>query len=312
MIRSLAPLVCLFVLLCHGAQASYYTDISNAFMPNELTYVQVGEERVPIFEIPATTPLARGVVLILAEQTPSGLSLAQAKSLASLMSQKGWHSIVSPVPLVLASPFVNYDVPSTSRQNAELSADSNEENSGTNLTQPDNINDNQNVKMTALHPRQDTRPPVVDYQRSAQHLTLLLNALYEHSKGHRGFRIVIAQGMSAAQILSLGADQKIAPPNTLVTLSPFWPQASINSQIPSAIAGTDFPVLDLAVANVNEWATRTEDNRRFIASTSLKLHYRQQKIPANIFSSNFNDAKKSPYIQLLGGHIIGWTRYLGW
>lgn len=310
--RLLPPIVCVFVLLCHCAQASYYTDISNAFMPNELTHVQVGEERVPIFEIPAVTPLTRGIVLILAEQSPSGLNIRQAKSLANLMSKKGWHSIVSPVPVILASPFANYDMPSTSSVSTELRANSNTENSSSTNAQMNNTNNEQNINIAALHPRQDTRPPTLDYNRSAQHLTLLLNALYEHSKAHRGFRIVIAQGMSAAQILSLGAAEKIAPPNTLVTLSPFWPQASINSQIPTAIAGTDFPVLDLAVANVNEWATRTEDNRRFIASTSLKLHYRQQKLPANTFSSSFNDDNKSPFIQLLGGHIIGWTRYLGW
>lgn len=279
MLRLLNNLMCcmLALVLCHAAQASYYTDISNAFMPDELSQLSVGEDSVPIFEIPATTPLARGVVMILSEQSPSGLNLIQAKNLAHLMSQKGWHSIVSPVPLVLTD-------------NVQL--------------------DNESVSPT--HPRADSRHTLLDYEASSQHLTLLLNALNAHSQRHQGFRILVAQGMSAAQILALGAEQKIESPNTLVTLSPYWPQASINRQIPSAMANTDFPVLDLAVPNVNEWAARTVDNRRFVASTSLKLHYRQQKIPAHISASSIGESKKSPYIQLLGGHIIGWTRYLGW
>ncbi|HAI73097.1 MAG TPA: hypothetical protein DCL26_12295 [Alteromonas australica] len=268
---------------CKMSWASFYSDISNAFLPNELSQLMVGDTAVPIFDIPASTPLSRGVVYILADQSSNELNLTQSKALAESLSEKGWHCIVSPIPLILGNP-----------------------------VWAENTSEDAKGESSGAHPRIDSRSTQLDYQASAQHLVVLLNALDNYSQGHQGFRVIVSQGMTAAQVLDLGAQEKIAAPSTLVTLSPFWPEAQINRAIPDVIASTSFPVLDLSLPNVNAWAHQTASKRRHKAATSLKLHYRQQSIPAQISTFSLMDNDKPPYIHILSGHIIGWTRYLGW
>ena len=201
-----------------GAQAqSLYEDITHAFLPDDITYVMAGEIRVPIFESPSALPISRGAAIILADASPTGLSIGDARHLASLLNEKGWHAVVSPVSFTL-------------EEEPDLPVDE------------------------AIHPKSDSRLQRQSYVSSSQHLTILINALNTHLESHQGFRMNIAYGMQAAQLLDLGSKGIIPSPDTLVAITPFWPNADINRGVPEFIAGTEFPVLDLSI---NDTLART-------------------------------------------------------
>jgi len=269
--------------------ASFYFDISNAFMPDELTQVMVGEEMVPVFESPSTQTLSRGVVIILAEQSPSGLTLSNARALTDLLNDKGWHTLISPAPYILSAE-------SRSDTVSDVRPEQDETND---LSQP-------------IHPRSDSRSQPMDYTMNAEQLMVLMSALNSHLRSQQGFRIVIAQGMSAAQLLDLGSQNSISAPDTLVTLAPYWPTLETNKRIPDFIAGTEFPVLDLSLPNLNPWEQQTVKMRRDHARTALKLHYRQHLLVEQSVNAYTAGNEKSPYIQSLTNAILGWVKYLGW
>jgi hypothetical protein len=122
----------------------------------------------------------------------------------------------------------------------------------------------------------------------------------------------IAYGMQAAQLLDLGSKGIIPSPDTLVAITPFWPNADINRGVPEFIAGTEFPVLDLSINDTNTWASQTETKRKQLAITSLKLHYRQQSLSTHNSTFGLMDNENSAKIQLIAGSVLGWTQHLGW
>ncbi|MDO6565766.1 hypothetical protein Q4561_01715 [Alteromonas sp. 1_MG-2023] len=259
---------------CAQAQ-SLYEDITHAFLPEDITYVMAGEIRVPIFESSSALPVSRGVAIILADASPSGLSIRDARHLASLLNEKGWHAVVSPVSFAL-------------EEEPDLPVEE------------------------ATHPKADSRLQQLNYVTASQHLTTLMNALNTHLESHQGFRMNIAYGMQAAQMLDLGSKGIIPSPDTLVTIAPFWPNVDINRSVPEFIAGTEFPVLDLSINDTNPWATQTEVKRKQLAATSLKLHYRQQSLATQNSTFGLMENENSANIQLIGANILGWAQYLGW
>lgn len=259
----------------YPTQASYYHDISHGFLPNELSEVLVGEESVPIFESPSTLPLSRGVVLILAQKSDLGLSLINAKQLAQLLNEKGWYTVVSPAPVAIF-------------QEAE------------------------SENLTDIHPKSDSRALRLDYAQNAQRLTMLMQALHSHISSHQGFRVVVAQGMNAAQLLALSSQDLITDPDTLVTLSPYWPTNEQNQRIPSLVATSDFPLLDISVSNFNTWEQHTVTKRKTLSHASLKLHYRQHQFVGQGFELSLHQNDQNPIIQSVANKILGWMKYLGW
>lgn len=262
-------------LLPNKAMASYYYDISHAFTPDELTQISVGENLVPIFESLSNQSLSRGVAIILADQSPDGLSLSNAIQLSYGLNQKGWHTVVSPAPI------------------------------------PSMINPTQDDPK-AIHPRIDNRHQAFDYSEHSQHLMLLINALNAHLEHYQGYNLVIAQGMNAAQLLDLGSRNAISEPNTLVAIAPYWPDMETNKRIPQFISETEFPVLDLSIPYLNFWEQQTVKMRKTLATTSLKLHYRQQVVRAANVKIQPTENEINPYIQSITSSILGWIRYLGW
>lgn len=259
-----------------GAQAqSLYEDITHAFLPDDITYVMAGEIRVPIFESSSALPISRGAAIILADASPTGLSIGDARQLASLLNEKGWHVVVSPVSLTL-------------EEDPDLPVDE------------------------AIHPKADSRLQRQNYVSSSQHLTILINALNTHLESHQGFRMNIAYGMQAAQLLDLGSKGIIPSPDTLVAITPFWPNDDINRAVPEFIAGTEFPVLDLSINGTNPWALQTQAKRKQLATTSLKLHYRQQSLFTQNSTFGLMDNENSAKIQLIAGSVLGWAQHLGW
>lgn len=258
--------------------ASYYYDISHAFMPDELTQISVGENIVPVFESPSNQSLSRGVAIILADQSPEGLSLNNAIQLSYRLNDKGWHTVVSPAPIPIAQ----------------------------NTAQ--DVEETQNT----VHPRSDSRHQAFDYTLHSQHLMLLINALNAHVEQYQGYNLIIAQGMNAAQLLDLGSKNAISLPNTLVTIAPYWPDIDTNKRIPQFISETEFPVLDLSIPHLNVWEQQTVKMRKNLATTSLKLHYRQQVVTVPSVKIQSTKNEKNPFIQSVASNILGWIRYLGW
>lgn len=284
---STAPLTllsALIVLLCAPASASLHDDLFNQYLPGELTEIMVGENTVPVYESPAATPLTRGVAIILADVSPLGLTFGQGKQLSDALSEKGWHVVLSLMPVL------GYDA-ATASENIDAEA-------GNTDIQP--------------HPRQDYRTPSLDYTAYRQQLTLLLGAIEQHTQSHQGFRMVIAQGLSAAAYLDSASAGTTATPNTFVAITPFWPQSDINDRIAGQVANAAFPILDISFSEFNKWEQATAADRKMRAETSLKLHYRQVNISSNIFNFSLENYNNSSFIQSVTGSVVGWTRYLGW
>lgn len=274
----------LTVLFCAPVSASLHDDLFNQYLPGELTELMVGEDIVPVYESPAATPLTRGVAIILADVSPLGLTFGQGKQLSDSLSEKGWHVVLSLVPV--------------HAHNSALVSE--------------NTNAASDSATAQMHPRQDNRTPSLDHAAYQQQLTLLLRAIEQHTQNHQGFRMVVAQGLSAAAYLDSATTGTTASPNTFIAITPFWPQSDINDNIAGQVANATFPILDISFTEFNAWEQDTAAERKMRAETSLKLHYRQVKLSSNIFNFSLEESNNSQFIQTVAGNIVGWTRYLGW
>ncbi|QJR80393.1 DUF3530 family protein [Alteromonas pelagimontana] len=257
-------------------------DIKLQYRESEYTTVLVGDTAVPVFIKPAAIPLSRGVALIVVDGGYYGLSLQDAKTLATQLNLWGWDTLISPT-LLDDSP-VN---PATGTAPADL---------------PD----------TSIHPRSDSLPAQLNFTDSQTRLTLLMNALYNKVEDKKGFRLVISQGMTAAQLVSLGAAEKIPMPDSMVVIAPFWPQEDANKALVHEIADTNFPVLDISLPDSNRWQKQTVTTRRQAAIVALKLHYRQRQMKVQPVPSFQPYTYENPFVNGIGKEIYGWITYLGW
>ena len=265
-------------------------DVARQFFPEDYDTLLVGEESVPILYSDSTLPLARGVIVILVNEGNQALNLASACELAQQLNDKGWHTLISPSLLVNARPSAAPVTPDTDEETTNNAA----------------------AATTALHPMQDILTPAVNFEASTTQTTLLMGAISNHISSHKGFRIVVASGMTAAQILSAANEGKIAPPDSLVTLVPFWPQREINENIPQHIAQSGFPILDISLPEVNQWEALTTSERLHAAQTALKLQYRQRRLGSMSTLTATGQAANTPFVNWLSGEIYGWISHLGW
>ena len=288
-----------------AACADYFTDISHGFALGEVQELMVGEQVAPIIEVESQTPLSQGVAIILVEPFLSNFSLAQSKELADYLSQKGWHVVISPfnmsmMPLSEETASETTDAPSsaTDPSDAASSTSNKEGNPGSN-----------NV---SIHPRSTNLTQYFDFDDTTQQLSTQLLALNNKLQNVQGYRLVIAQGMIAAAFLDATSKNSDFEPDSFISVSPYWPQHTVNRGISELIASSTFPVLDLSIEGLSDWESNTVVMRRNRAKTSLKLHYRQIILPSSNSVFSLNQNQKTPYIQLVANNTIGWTRYLGW
>lgn len=267
-------------------------DVARQFFPEDYDTLLVGEESVPILYSESTMPLARGVIIILVNEGNQALNLASACELAQQLNDKGWHTLISPSLLVSAPPS---EAPATA----------------TSETGDGDTND-ATATMTALHPMQDNLTPAVNFEASKTQTILLMGAISNHISSHKGFRIVVASGMTATQVLSAANEGAIAPPDSLITLVPFWPQREINENIPQHIAQSGFPILDISIPEVNQWEALTTSERLHAAETALKLQYRQRRLGSMSTLTVTGHAANTPFVNWLSGEIYGWISHLGW
>jgi hypothetical protein len=269
------------LLFSASVHSNFFDDVSQAYIPTDINEIIVGDGTAPIIEIEAHTPLPLGVAVILTSSYPSSLTLAQGQSLGSVLAEKGWNVLISPLSLPIEKM---------------ASDDMNESNMAT----------------EGLHPRSSLLSNNLDFQQATTNLAIHLNALNNHLQSRPGYRLYIAQGMSAASYLSAIQIQPDLQPDSFIAVSPFWPETLINYRIIKNITESSYPILDISIEGLSEWELNTAPERKKRSKNELKLHYRQVKIPRNLLTFSINKNQKNPHIQSVANSAIGWTRYLGW
>lgn len=278
----LIRLTSLLVLACLSVttQAAVTTeDIARQFYPEEFSSLMVGEDSVPVINSQPTSAIQRGVAILLVDDGHMGLNMAAAKRLAARLNKWGWYTLISPTYLDKTGGSVE---PTAS--------------------------------VSRVEPMMSSAYPWLSFEGSQAQMTLLLNALYKHVENQKGFRLVITQGLTAAQLIALYSQSTntLVRPDSLIVIAPFWPQRAQNLAIPQQLANTDFPILDVSLENYNNWDRQTVAARREAATTSLKMHYRQRSIDAYGLTVSPQDDTNSPFVSWLASEIYGWVTYLGW
>lgn len=272
----------ILMALSHTATAGVRaSDVARQFFPGEYQTVLAGEQTVPVLFSEASLPLVRGVIIILVEEGTQNLNLAAARQLAFTLNAKGWHTLVSPFALTPGAPVT--------------------------LTVGDS-----DAPLTAPHPMSVSVTPAVNYAASQAQLLQLMTALNNYLDAYKGYRVVVASGMTAAQLLALSASDSLAPPDAMITIAPFWPQREYNRELPALMARTGFPLLDISTSLANPWQRDTATQRRHAARTALKLQYRQRELRALHTVSADGGTANAPLVNWLSGEIYGWISYLGW
>jgi len=252
----------------------------------------IGETEAPIIEIEAHTPIPLGVAVILTEPFPSSLTLEQGNSLANMLAEKGWNVVISPFHLPMST--------------------TNEQKETTTESMASATEEMPSSQLDSIHPRSNQLTQHLNFESTTTALSLQLNAINNYLQDRAGYRMVIAQGMLATAYLSATMQQPQLHPDTLVTISPFWPEEATNAAVIDYIAESEFPVLDLSLDGFNDWAEITAPKRKISAKNALKMHYRQIIIPSNLLAFSIKRFEKPPHIQIVANNTIGWTRHLGW
>ncbi|MEQ3640395.1 MAG: DUF3530 domain-containing protein [Alteromonas sp.] len=324
--KCIASILCLLALgfSPKAAFGDYFTDISHGFALGEVQELLVGERVVPIIEVEPQTPLSQGVAVILVEPFLSSFSLSQSRELAGYLSEKGWRVVISPFNLNMMPTESGIESADTSGQGAD---DQGANNQGAgNQSASNQSTDAQAAadpaaeqalassgqSSSVIHPRSTNLTQYFDFEQTSDKLTEQLIALNNRLQNVQGYRLVVAQGMLAATFLDATSNDLAFEPDSLVTISPYWPEADVNKSISDLVANSSFPVLDLSIDGLSDWENSTVVMRRNRAKTSLKLHYRQVLLPSSNSVFSLNQSQKTPYIQLVANNTIGWTRYLGW
>ena len=233
-----------------------------------------GQEEYTALRYPATISMRRGIAVVLAEIGYQGLTVQSGELLAQRMRRWGWDVVVVPV------------VYPPSEESADEAITSN--------------------------PFSDNTGRWLNAETSRNRLASLTTSVLNQFSDKPGYRLIICQGMTAAQMLQLTALEQLATPDAFVVLAPFWPEAEQNRQIARWIADTPIPVLDIAGALSNHWSAKTVAQRSDNARVGLKMDYRQRQLPEASAGAIGIQGHTSPFVTRLSKEIYGWTRYLGW
>ena len=290
-------LICLSCLLALPLQSAMLADdIRNHYLPEEYQTILVGDEDMPVFSGEPTTSLSRGVALIFTDTGYQGLTLNNARALAIKLNHRGWHTLVVPAATL------GVDVSTSVSQAAEPS-------------QPDENNEDAPAIIeasgaTSMHPRAIAREAMIDPASNRSVVALLANAVFQHTESIPGFRLVISQGMSAAQLIALTSADILPSPDGMVVISPYWPQSEANGAIPAQLAATEFPILDLQFPINTQWTVNSAAKQKLAATQALKLHYRNKALTPPLFQAT--NSSDTIFSRTLSKEIYGWVNHLGW
>ncbi len=262
--------------VCIGHASMLSEELKARYPGEQHLALSAGEDALTVLQTSSRTTLPRGVAIILVETGYQGLTIPGAWQLSQRMSRWGWHVLIAPVEI------------NTVAQNTE------------------------NGAPTEITRFTDSSHSWVDASGWDTQVMLILNAAFAAVDSEPGYRLVISQGMSAASVLKLDAQNKLPATDSLVTIAPFWPQAGLNQRIAQYLKDSPTPVLDISGGLRNRWSALTASERARQATVNLKLHYRQQAISDDFAGSSLDTQLGSVFVNQVGKTIYGWVDYLGW
>jgi hypothetical protein len=244
-------------------------DIQHHQAPEALTTLLAGSEEISVRINQASVPLTRGVAIIVTDAQNGLFGSTGISAMTNQLNQWGWTTLVLPAPMLTLSSEV---AESADAQVNALSAS-----------------------------RQINEEAVTRYSLA---LSQRLDAAYNTVQNTPGYRLIVSHGLNAAGLIRLYSQGTLIDPDGLVVAGPFWPQTSLNRELPSQLAQTAFAVLDVTNEWDNRWSQQTQEQRRVMALTELKMLYRQR----DIVGPEYNYQQ----YQYLAKEIYGWLSHLGW
>lgn len=274
----LISLIWSFSVFCVEPEQQLVWDVKRSMHDDQYETLLVGEREVLLVVNEASTPISKGVAVLIGEAGQGPFSHQRLAPLASLLNDVGWVSMIMTAP---SSAFL--DAGSNQEQGA---ATDSPEQASPNPLEGQSIIDSEAF---TLH---------------EQELMTQLQAVTQRTQQYPGFFLVIAQGTTAAWITKLYSEKQIDLPDALVIISPFWPQREFNMQLPRWVAETEMPVLDIYSPWDSEWSLKRVKERNVAATKALKLHYRQRELIGQTIDQQ--------QYAFLSKEIYGWLSYMGW
>lgn len=302
-----------FQLKAQSASFSEMTsmDMRNQLHVDEFTLIDVGNNRIPILISTSEQPITKGIVLIIGD---ADMPLGRQDSLSQIartLPAIGWTTVVMPSLGLSLGPNIAFPIENNATQESEQTDNSTQQNDdlseATTTPLADGVKDEQVIVDEPTNSLSVTSSiSEADLVIYSLELEAFIGATLKHMETTMGHRILVSQGMTAATIAKLVADEHATMQqiDALVINNPYWPIRKLNNKIPMVVAQTPIPVLDLISYWDNSWSKQTEKARKIKARTELKEVYRQAEIVGQTF-----DQVQKDYV---ARQIQGWTRYLGW
>lgn len=285
-------------------------DVQRQMDPDEFKTVLVGEQETVMVLNEANLPLSKGVIIIVSEAGRNGASQISLAPMAKHFNDFGWATIL------LTAPNYQWQVQEDQVQTSEAQTTETTQPPPTDQPQEGASSENTDGTQTGSSSDQPapqtplesyTAPDTINQKMfEAQELqfTLLMNAAQQEAFNIPGFKVVVAQGTSAAFLAKLYSENRIPIPDAFVAISANWPVKSLNDQVPTFLSQTPVPVMDIYNQWDNKWTTSTARARKVTAEKSLKMHFRQREI--------IGQALNREQYYYVAREIYGWLIYMGW
>lgn len=274
---------------------------------------------IPLVKFESQLPISKGVVLIMADLNAQGSAQSSLYELAKTLPKWGWNTLyIVPQehffvkPLILVSDTNTKGLSTTENQDPNTPEDEQiEESEAPAQTISESKPATGIAQQTGLKPF-NLQPPALRY-KFAEYQAFSANIwqqIIAQTLQKTGYKILLAQGKSAAAALSLlsaqatdNAKDKI-PFHALIVSNVYWPHPNTNQDMPSLLSNIQLPVLDLVSQSDNQWALVTAKQRMLQSTVQLKPLYRQRNLKDSPIAS--------AQTQYIAKEVIGWTQYLGW
>lgn len=298
----------------------------------QLIDITIAEQayQFPVFVEKAQRPLSMGTIYLIPDATQNGAPFQSLMPLAEEFAALGWNSVIMPAPAVLmAMAEVEAEraknevtraaqvpaIPATDSTDS-TDNDSNDAQTSDN-TANDAANDAVNDANTQNPATQSDTPSLSSYSAKGQdslyeeayhqafstYLTLFIQAT-QKKINYSGYKVIFAQGMSAQATLYAIGQSTGKVPDAVIINNIYLPNLTLNKQVPSLVAQSKMPLLDLISASDNHWSAMTRPKRNIESQIHVKAFYRQREISGLSFSNTVHhDIAKEAY---------GWFTYLGW
>ena len=239
-------------------------DIEQGLHQDEYELIEVGDNRLPIFIQRSELAINKGVIFILSDaDVPLGKSNS-LHHLANILPQAGWTTVLLPSLGLQLGPNIAFPI---TESDEETEAASSEEEATTATESSEQaaeaIEDNTQTSEAEI------RPKIINgrtFQNSISEAQLVIYATeveaylqsgFERMNTTMGHRILLTQGISAATVVKLIADKNpsLQEVDALIVHSPYWPIRELNNRVPSIVAQTPIPLLDLFSEWDNTWSS---------------------------------------------------------